>query len=170
LTISWTEPADDGGAPITGYAVTLSPGGKTCKVDQSENSCDIGGLTIGTSYVAKVVAINGVGTSAATNSASVKVVGAPTVVRNLSATGLAKSAKLYFAPPANNGGSNIANYYFSVTGPAGFTWESGAVAANLVKGSYTITGLTKNLTYTVSVTVDNDYGMSAAVTTTVKSK
>lgn len=170
LTIGWTEPDDDGGSPITGYAVTLTPGGKTCKVDQDATSCDISGLTIGTTYVAKVVAINGVGTSLATNSPSVKVVGAPTAVRNLTATGLAKSAKLYFAPPANNGGSNIANYYFSVTGPAGFTWESGAVAANLVKGSYTITGLTKNLTYTVSVTVDNDYGMSAAVTTTVKSK
>ena len=170
LTIGWTEPDDDGGSPITGYAVTLTPGGKTCKVDQDATSCDISGLTIGTTYVAKVVAINGVGTSLATNSPSVKVVGAPTAVRNLSATGLAKSAKLYFAPPANNGGSNIANYYFSVTGPAGFTWESGAVAANLVKGSYTITGLTKNLTYTVSATVDNDYGMSVAVTTTVKSK
>ncbi len=170
LTISWTEPADDGGSPITGYSVTLTPGGKTCKVDQDASSCDITGLTIGTTYVAKVLAINGVGTSLATNSPSVKVVGAPTVVRNLTATGLAKSAKLYFVASANNGGSSISNYYFSVTGPGGFTWESGAVAANLVKGSYTITGLTKNATYTISVTVDNDYGMSAAVTTTVKSK
>ena len=170
LTISWTEPADDGGSPITGYSVTLTPGGKTCKVDQDATSCDITGLTIGTTYVAKVLAINGVGTSLAASSPSVKVVGAPTVVRNLTATGLAKSAKLYFVAPANNGGSSISNYYFSVTGPGGFTWESGAVAANLVKGSYTITGLTKNATYTVSVTVDNDYGMSAAVTTTVKSK
>ena len=170
LTISWTEPADDGGSPITGYSVTLTPGGKTCKVDQDATSCDITGLTIGTTYVAKVLAINGVGTSLATNSPSVKVVGAPTVVRNLTATGLAKSAKLYFVAPANNGGSSISNYYFSVTGPGGFTWESGAVAANLVKGSYTIPGLTKNATYTISVTVDNEYGMSTAVTTTVKSK
>ena len=170
LTISWTEPDDDGGSPITGYAVTLTPGGKTCKVDANTNSCDISGLTIGTSYVAKVVAINGVGTSITASGAAVKVVGAPSVVRNVSASALAKGAKIYFATPANNGGSSIANYYFSVTGPGGFTWESGAVAANLVKGSYTITGLTKNATYTISVTVDNDYGMSAAVTTTVKSK
>lgn len=170
LTISWTEPDDDGGSPITGYSVTLTPGGKTCKVDQDATSCDIAGLTIGTTYAAKVVAINGVGTSAAAISPSVKVVGAPTAVRNLSATGLAKSAKVYFAVPANNGGSALTNYYFSVTGPGGFTWESGPVAANLVKGSYTITGLTKNVTYTISVTVDNEFGMSAAATTTVKSK
>jgi titin len=127
-------------------------------------------LTIGTTYAAKVVAINGVGTSIAAISPSVKVVGAPTVVRNLSATGLAKSAKVYFAAPANNGGSPITYYYFSVTGPSGYTWASGPVAASSVKGSYTITGLTKGLSYTISVTVDNEYGMSAAATTTVKSK
>lgn len=170
LTISWTEPDDDGGSPITGYSVTLTPGGKTCKVDQDSTSCDIAGLTIGTTYAAKVVAINGVGTSVASISPLVKVVGAPSGVRNLSSTGLAKSAKVYFAVPANNGGSSIANYYFSVTGPAGFTWQSGAVAASSVRGSYTITGLTKNSTYTISVTVDNEFGMSVAATTTVKSK
>ncbi|MEI8231724.1 MAG: fibronectin type III domain-containing protein, partial [Actinomycetes bacterium] len=111
-----------------------------------------------------------VGTSVASISPSVKVVGAPSGVRNLSSTGLAKSAKVYFAVPANNGGSSIANYYFSVTGPAGFTWQSGAVAASSVRGSYTITGLTKNVTYTISVTVDNEFGMSVAATATVKSK
>jgi titin len=170
LTISWTEPDDDGGSPITGYSVTLTPGGKTCKVNQDSTSCDISGLTIGTTYAAKVVAINGVGTSVAAISPSVKVVGAPTAVRNLTATGLAKSAKVYFAVPANNGGSALTNYYFSVVGPAGFTWESGPVVASSVKGSYTITGLTKNSTYTISVTVDNEFGMSVAATTTVKSK
>lgn len=170
LTISWTEPEDDGGSPLTGYSVTLTPGGKTCKVDEDSTSCDIGGLTIGTTYVAKVVAINGVGTSLAATSSSVKIVGAPSVVRNLSATGLAKSAKLYFAAPANNGGSPIANYYFSVAGPGGFTWQSGPVSASTVRGSYTITGLTKGSSYTVLVTVDNEYGMSAAATVTVKSK
>jgi hypothetical protein len=91
-------------------------------------------------------------------------------VRNLKASALAKSAKLFFAPPANNGGSPILNYYFSVTGPGGFSFESGPVAAATVKGSYTITKLTKGATYTISVTVDNEFGMSTAVTTTVKSK
>jgi len=170
LTVSWTEPDDDGGSPITGYAVTLTPGGKTCKVDADTTSCDITGLTVGTSYIARVVAINGVGSSIAAVSPSVRVVGAPTVVRNLSATGLSRSAKVFFAPPANNGGSAITNYYVSVTGPGGFTWESGPIAATLVRGSYTVTGLTKGATYTISVTADNEYGMSAAATTTVRSK
>jgi len=139
-------------------------------VGQDETSCDIAGLTIGTTYVAKVVAINGVGTSLAATSPSVKVVGPPTAVRNLAATALVKSAKVFFAPPANNGGSSLSNYYFSVTGPGGFTWESGPVAASSIRGSYTISGLTKGATYTITVTADNEYGMSAEVKTTVKSK
>lgn len=170
LTVSWTEPEDDGGSPLTGYAVTLTPGGKTCKVDQDSTSCDISGLTVGTTYIAKVVAINGVGTSISASSTSMKIVGAPSAVRNLTASALAKGAKLYFAPPANTGGSAILNYYFSVTGPGGFSFESGPVAASKVKGSYAITKLTKGVTYTIIVTVDNEFGMSAEAKTTVKSK
>jgi hypothetical protein len=170
LTVSWTEPEDDGGSPLTGYAVTLTPGGKTCKVDQDATSCDISGLTVGTTYIAKVVAINGVGTSVAASSSSMKIVGAPSAVRNLTASALSKGAKLYFAPPANNGGSAILNYYFSVTGPGGFSFESGPVAASKVKGSYAVTKLTKGVTYTIVVTVDNEFGMSAEAKTTVKSK
>jgi len=170
LTVSWTEPEDDGGSPLTGYAVTLTPGGKTCKVDQDATSCDISGLTVGTTYIAKVVAINGVGTSVAASSSSMKIVGAPSAVRNLTASALSKGAKLYFAPPANNGGSAILNYYFSVTGPGGFSFESGPVAASKVKGSYAITKLTKGVAYTIVVTVDNEFGMSAEAKTTVKSK
>ncbi|MBU6143886.1 MAG: fibronectin type III domain-containing protein [Acidobacteria bacterium] len=170
LTVSWTEPEDDGGSPITGYAVTVTPGGKTCKTDASATSCEISGLTIGTTYVAKVVAINGIGASIGVNSSAVKIVGPPSSVRNLSATAMTKGAKLYFATPSNNGGSPITAYYFTVTGPSGFLWESGPVAAAAVKSSYSITGLTKNVTYTISVVVENDFGMSAAVSTTVKSK
>ena len=170
LTISWTEPEDDGGSPLTGYAVTLTPGGKTCKVDQDSTSCDISGLTVGTTYIAKVVAINGVGTSAAVSSSAMKIIGAPTAVRNLTASALSKGAKLFFAPPANNGGSPILNYYISVTGPGGFSFESGPVEASKVKGSYSLTKLTKGVTYTIIVTVDNEFGMSAEAKTTVKSK
>jgi titin len=170
LTISWTEPENDGGSPITGYAVTLTPGGKTCKTTAEDTSCEIAGLTLGTSYVAKVVAINGVGTSAAASSPATKVVGPPSVVRNLSATALAKGAKIYFAAPASNGGAVVTDYYFSVTGPNGYTFDSGPVSAAVAKSSYALTGLTKGLTYTISVTCENDYGMSAAVTVTVKSK
>jgi titin len=170
ITVSWVEPFDDGGSPITGYAVTLTPGGKTCKAEADETSCEIKGLTVGTSYSAKVVAINGVGTSVAASSSVVKVTGPPTVVRNLSATAIAKGAKLYFAAPSNNGGSPILRYVFTITGPSGDIGAPIEVAANKVKSTYTVTGLTKGVTYTITVQVENEYGTSVAATVKVKSK
>jgi invasion protein IalB len=170
ITVSWVEPFDDGGSPITGYAVTLTPGGKTCKAEADATSCEIKGLTVGTSYSAKVVAINGVGTSVAASSSVVKVTGPPTVVRNLSATAIAKGAKLYFAGPSNNGGSPILNYVFTITGPKGEIGSPIEVAANKIKSTYTVTGLTKGVTYTITVQVENEYGTSVAATVKVKSK
>lgn len=55
-TVSWTAPASSGGAPITGYTVTASPGSATCTT--STTSCVVTGLTIGTAYTFTVVATN----------------------------------------------------------------------------------------------------------------
>ena len=170
LTVSWVEPADDGGSPITGYAVTVTPGGKTCSVDADTTTCEIKGLTTGTTYTAKVVAINGVGSSASMQSNAVKIVGAPTAVRNLSASAIVKGAKLYFAPPANNGGTPITTYVITVTAANGTALPTIEVDATKVKGSYTVTGLTKGVTYTITVAAENQYGMSVEAKTTVKSK
>jgi hypothetical protein len=68
-TVSWTAPASNGSA-ITGYAVTSSPGGKTCTTTGAL-SCSVSGLTNGRAYTFTVTATNGVGTgpaSAASNS------------------------------------------------------------------------------------------------------
>ena len=62
-TVSWSAPADDGGAPVTRYTATASPGGRTCTTTGAR-SCTITGLTNGTSYTVKVTATNRAGTSA----------------------------------------------------------------------------------------------------------
>ena len=61
VTVSWTPPADDGGAPIQGYAAIASPGGATCTT--GDNSCIVTGLTNGTDYTFTVTARNAIGTS-----------------------------------------------------------------------------------------------------------
>ena len=58
-TISWTAPTSDGGSPITGYTVKAPKG--TCSTDGA-TTCSITGLTDGHGYLARVQAVNAVGT------------------------------------------------------------------------------------------------------------
>ena len=48
VTVQWSQPNDTGGTSITSYTATSSPGGKTCTT--STTSCDVTGLTNGSSY------------------------------------------------------------------------------------------------------------------------
>jgi hypothetical protein len=60
-TVSWTAPTSNGGAPITGYTATATPGGGTCTT--IELSCEITGLSSGVTYSYSVLATNAIGSS-----------------------------------------------------------------------------------------------------------
>ncbi len=60
-TVSWTAPASDGGADITGYTVATSRGGGTCTTSGA-TTCTVTGLTNGVKYDVRVQATNSVGT------------------------------------------------------------------------------------------------------------
>jgi hypothetical protein len=62
-SFTWTAPAVNGGTPVTSYRVTASPGGGTCTATAPALSCTVTGLTNGTGYRARVVAITSAGTS-----------------------------------------------------------------------------------------------------------
>ena len=64
--VSWTDPSDDGGTPITGYSVTPFIGGTAqtpVQVAPDKTSATLTGLTNGTSYAFKVTATNAVGST-----------------------------------------------------------------------------------------------------------
>ncbi len=60
--VSWTASAWNGGSAVTGYTVTSSPAGGSCT--SATTSCEVTGLTHGTTYTFAVAATNSVGTSA----------------------------------------------------------------------------------------------------------
>jgi uncharacterized repeat protein (TIGR02543 family) len=61
-TVTWSAPTSTGGAPITSYTVTATPGGATCTTSQL--SCEITGLSSGVDYTYSVIATNAIGASA----------------------------------------------------------------------------------------------------------
>jgi titin len=61
LTVSWSTPAS-GTATVTGYRVTVSPGGETCTTTGA-TSCTVSGLSANVRYHVSVVAMSGTGAS-----------------------------------------------------------------------------------------------------------
>ena len=61
-TVYWSTPESNGGAAITAYTATASPGGRTC-ITTGALTCEITGLTNGTAYTFVVSATNSAGTS-----------------------------------------------------------------------------------------------------------
>jgi hypothetical protein len=61
-TVTWTAPASSD-ATVTGYEVTATPGGQQCVWTQGPLTCDVSGLSNGTSYTFTVTATSTAGTS-----------------------------------------------------------------------------------------------------------
>ena len=97
-TISWTAPTSNGGAAITGYTVTASPGGLNCNATGA-TSCTVTGLSNGTSYTFTVIATNSVGNSASSSASSaVTPVSVEELVSGVAVSGLsgAEDSDQYF--------------------------------------------------------------------------
>lgn len=154
-TFAFTAPANNGGAAITSYTVTTTPGGFTAS--GSTSPLIVTGLSNGTPYTGTVHAANSVGNSAessASNSVTpaATVPDAPTTVS--AAVASSTSATVTFAAPADNGGSAILDYT-ATSSPGGLTSAAGA-------SPRTVTGLTGGTEYTFTVTARNANGSSVA--------
>jgi Fibronectin type III domain len=158
-TVAFSAPTDDGGSPITGYAVQSNPpGGVDTQAGSTATTHLITGLVNGTSYTFTVKATNSVGTgppSSPSNVVTPATIPDPPV--NVVAVGGNTSATVSFAAPASNGGSPIIGYTVISSPPGGLDAEAGTLSM-----SRSITGLTNGIAYTFTVVATNAVGNSAA--------
>ena len=156
-TVSFTAPASNGGAAITGYTVTSSPGGFTAT--GAGSPLTVTGLTNGTSYTFTVTATNFIGTGVASAAsaavAPATVAGAPTGVTAVKGNA---QAVVSFTAPVSNGGAAVTGYTVTATPVGGGT----AITATGASSPVTVTGLANGTSYTFAVTATNSAGTGSA--------
>jgi Ca2+-binding RTX toxin-like protein len=116
--VSWTAPASNGGAAITGYTVQVRTGTtvvRTIPLTGTGTSTTVTGLTNGTAYNFRVQAVNAVGAGAlspASNAVTPATVpGVPGILAPTQGpAGGTLTAVANWAAPATTGGAAITNY------------------------------------------------------------
>jgi hypothetical protein len=150
VTVSWTAPASNGGAAITGYTVTGSPSGSCTTTGAT--SCTVTGLTDGTPYSFTVTATNESATSAPSSPAATATptAGLPGPPTGVTGTPGNSQVLVSWTAPASDGGQPITGY--TVTGsPSGSCTTTGAT-------SCTVSQLTNGTQYTFTVTATTTNG------------
>ncbi len=154
VSVQFTPPASNGGAPIISYTAVSTPGNFTAT--GSGSPLTVSGLTNGTSYTFRVSATNVIGTGALSNaSAAVTPKGPPTAPTNVIAhaiTGFSDRVSVAFNAPTNNGGAAITGYTVTRS-PGGFTVTG-------VTSPIIVTGLIAGASYTFTVRATNVIGSS----------
>ena len=158
-SVSWTPPANDGGAAIDSYIVASQPGSTTVTVDGATTSADFPGLANGTAYTFTVRAVNTVGRSLPSAPSAAVTPGGPAsppdAPTNVVATAGDGQVTVTWTAPASNGAA-IQKYRVNVQPGTGYA-ETVDASTTKVFG-----GLTNGTTYTFTVRAYNSAGVSAA--------
>ncbi|KVX02525.1 Ig-like domain-containing protein [Shewanella frigidimarina] len=140
-SVTFSAPVFTGGAAVTGYTVTSSPGGITSA--GSGSPIAVTGLTNGTAYTFTVTATNPAGisiASTASNSVTPQVTNSAPVISGSPTTTVAQNSSYSFAPTANDVDGNTLS--FSVSNKpawAIFSTTTGALTGTPVEADVGVT-------------------------------
>ena len=158
-TVTWTPPVETGGSDLVSATAVASPGGATCTTTAA--SCEIVGLSNGTSYTVAVTVTNAAGRTGPPGVSAPFTPGAVTAPGAVSGFSKGRFAgtspnlrvTVSWQPPASDGGAPILRYRVRYgTGDSWRPWVS------VESASYRLTGLRTKRTYTVQVRAVNAVG------------
>ena len=168
--VTWTPPANDGGAAITGYEVqaydliTFDPVGAARSVPAG-TKVTMTGLTNGTPYWFRVRAVNSVGKGAWSNGSNpvtpMVPVTAPDAPAIGAVTGGSGLAVVRWTAPANDGGAAVTGYEVQVVNAATGATVGAVRPAAADASQLTVTGLANGTRYRFRVRALNEVGAGA---------
>jgi titin len=167
VTLTWTAPANDGGAPIESYRIEYhdgdgawdlhgNPASASVVIDGSA-SYVVTGLSNGTTYSFRVSAVNVAGTGTTGTAITAQPRTTPSQPRNIAATAGQSTATVSWDAPADNGGVPITGYLVEYHDGDGL-WVATSTASGTAT---TITGLSTGITYSFRVSAENSEGYGA---------
>ncbi|MBT3248771.1 MAG: hypothetical protein HN361_07965, partial [Actinobacteria bacterium] len=167
VALSWSAPADDGGASVSGYDVEVSSDAGaswvTALAGHGSVSATVTGLTNGVEYVFRVAAVNAAGTGSTSTTATATPAGAPAAPTGLAAAAGEGTADLSWSAPADDGGASVSGYDVEVSSDAGASWVTALAGHGSV--SATVTGLTNGVDYLFRVAAVNAAGTGSTSAT-----
>jgi alpha-tubulin suppressor-like RCC1 family protein len=134
-TVAWTAPSYFGTGTLTGYTVTLSPGGFTCST-AGATTCAVSGLTDGTTYTVTVVTHTSDGDSPPSVPVTVKPVGVLTLIAPASLSWATTDSGLDQATV--DGNSTDEQFTVSDDTGSGAGWHITVSATTLTRGTRTL--------------------------------
>lgn len=164
---AWTAPAYNGGSAITDFTVEVSSdSGKSWKpakqMISTSTSLSVSGAAAGTTYLVRISAANGVGSSEYLTGSVTTLATKPSAPRTLASSKItATSLTLSWLLPSTNGGAAITDYKVELSSDAGNSWAviKDGVSNNL---AINVSGLRKNRTYLFKVSAINTAGAGDA--------
>ena len=161
VVLEWSAPADDGGAPVTGYeyrfaAGTAVPGDTPWQSAGLDLEWTVSGLTNGQQYAFEVRAVNSAGPGAPARTAATPL-GMPSVPESLTATAGDGEVVLEWTEPVDDGGSPVTGYGYRYAAgqavPEDVTWRDAGTELTA-----TVSGLENETRYTFEVRARNRVG------------
>lgn len=149
LSVYFSVPTSDGGAPITDYEFSTDNGSTFQSTGSTSSPLTLSGLSNGTTYQVVIRAANAAGSGTSSTTVSGIPVTTPLAPTITGITPGNTALTVAFTAPTNNGGSAITDYQVSTNNGSTFSSAGTTVSPILV------TGLTNGTTYQVVIRAVN---------------